>query len=203
VGAIEFDVNKLNIDMLAMSAHKFYGPKGVGLLYLREGTPFVPHSTGGSHEEGRRPGTENVPYVVGLAAALKVAYDQLEAHVTQQSRLRDRLIAGILENIPGAHLTGHPTKRLPNNASFVFEGCDATALLMHLDLNGIGGASGSACTTGMPEPSDVLLAMGLEPELALGALRLTLGRKTSADEIDYVLEKLPDIVKTLRQLQPA
>ena len=200
IGAIELNMQNLPVDLLAMSAHKFYGPKGVGLLYIRQGTPFMPHSTGGSHEEGRRPGTENVPYLVGLAAALKLAYQDLAASVARQTKLRDKLIAGVLETILEARLTGHPTKRLPNSASFVFKDCDATALLMHLDTNGIGGASGSACATGMPEPSGVLLAMGLDYQLALGALRLTLGRSTTDPDIDYVLEKLPGIVKTVRQL---
>ena len=200
VGAMPFDTQKLPLDLLAMSAHKFYGPKGVGLLYIRQGTPFMPHSTGGSHEQGRRPGTENVPYIVGLAAALKLAYDLMAESVARQTALRDRLIEGILTTIPDSQLTGHPTRRLPNNASFVFQDCDATALLMHLDMNGIGAASGSACATGMPEPSGVLLAMGLDYALALGALRLTLGRSTTAADIDAVLERLPGIVKTLRQL---
>ncbi len=200
VGAIELNMQDLKMDLLAMSAHKFYGPKGVGLLYIRQGTPFMPHSTGGSHEAGRRPGTENVPYIVGLATALKLAYQDMAASVARQTRLRDKLITGVLETIPDAALTGHPTLRLPNSASFVFKDCDATAILMHLDMNGVGGASGSACATGMPEPSDVLLVMGIDYQLALGALRLTLGRSTTDEDIDYVLEKLPGIVQTVRQL---
>lgn len=200
VGAIELNMQDLKMDLLAMSAHKFYGPKGVGLFYIRQGTPFIPHSTGGSHEAGRRPGTENVPYIVGLATALKLAYQDMAASVAQQTRLRDKLITGVLETIPDTALTGHPTQRLPNSASFVFKDCDATAILMHLDMNGVGGASGSACATGMPEPSDVLLAMGIDYQLALGALRLTLGRSTTDEDITYVLEKLPGIVQTVRQL---
>lgn len=200
IGAIDLDVERLPIDLLAMSAHKFYGPKGVGVLYIRGGTPLIPHSTGGSHEEGRRPGTENVPYIAGLAAALKLAYQERETKMAKLIALRNRLIQGVLNTIPEAHLTGHPDQRLPNHASFAFKNCDATALLMHLDMNGIGAASGSACATGMPEPSDVLLAMGIDYHLALGALRLTLGRSTTEADIDYVLEKLPGVVKTLRQL---
>lgn len=199
IGAIELDMQALPVDLLAMSAHKFYGPKGVGALYIRQGTPFIPHSTGGSHESGRRPGTENVPYIVGLAAALQAAYQNRTEFVTRQTALRDKLINGILDTISEVQLTGHPSQRLPNSASFVFKDCDATALLMHLDMNGIGAASGSACDTGMPEPSGILIAMGIESALALGALRLTLGRSTSEADIDYVLAKMPDIVKAVRE----
>ncbi len=198
VGTISLDTQTLPVDMLALSAHKFYGPKGVGVLYLRQGTPFIPPSTGGGHEEGRRPGTENVPYIVGLATALKLATENRTAHITQMSRLRDRLIDGVLARIPGAHLTGHPTERLPHNASFVFENCDASTLLMHLDVHGIGAASGSACATGMPEPSKVLRAMGIEHNLALGALRLTLGKSTTEADIDTVLDVLPAVVESVR-----
>ncbi|MEM7030455.1 MAG: cysteine desulfurase family protein [Chloroflexota bacterium] len=201
IGTIPLDTQALNIDMLGMSAHKFYGPKGVGVLYMKDGTPFTSHSTGGSHEEGRRPGTENVASIVGLATALELAYENRKTYTQQLTSLRDQLIKGVLDNIPGAILTGHPTQRLPQHASFVFKDCDASALLMHLDNQGIGGASGSACDTGMPEPSGVLLAMGVEPQLALGALRLTLGRSTTAADIDYVLKILPSVVEKVRGLQ--
>jgi cysteine desulfurase len=200
MGVLDLDLKASQISALALSAHKFYGPKGVGVLYLRDGTPYVPHSTGGSHEENRRPGTENVPGIVGMATALKLAVEKRAEATAEQIRLRDRLINGILNGVEGAHLTGHPSERLPNHASFVFEGCEATALLMHLDMKKIGAASGSACATGMPEPSPVLLAMGLDPQLALGALRLTLGKQTTPEDIDYVVETLPNVVKTLRQL---
>lgn len=203
VGTLNFDTQKLPVDFLALSAHKFYGPKGVGLLYIRQGTPFMPHSTGGGHEEGRRPGTENVPYIVGLATALKLAVQNQAESIPKLTALRDKLIRGILESIPGAHLTGHPTQRLPHNASFVFEACDATAVLMHLDMHGIGAASGSACATGMPEPSGVLLAMGYDYHPALGALRLTLGKSTTDEDIDYVLAELPKIIQTVREVQKA
>lgn len=198
--ALPLQVEALNVDLLSLSGHKFYAPKGVGLLYLRRGTPFLPPSTGGGHEEGRRPGTENVPYIVGLATALKLAQAALPGEAERLARLRDRLIDGVLAAIPGAQLTGHPRQRLANNASFVFPGCDATALLMHLDLHGIAAASGSACSTGMPEPSQVLLATGLDYDLALGALRLTLGRATSEDEIAYVLQVLPQIVPKVQAM---
>lgn len=200
IGFMPLDMQTLDVDILAMSAHKFYGPKGVGVLYMRQGTPFTAHSTGGSHEENRRPGTENVASIVGLATALEMAYNQREAHTAHLIALRNKLIGGVLETVPEAQLTGHPSQRLPHHASFVFAHCDASALLMHLDTHGIGGASGSACDTGMPEPSGVLLAMGVEPDLALGALRLTLGRSTTEADIDYVLKILPQAVETVRQL---
>ena len=200
VGTLDLDTRTLPVDMLALSAHKFYGPKGVGVLYLRKETPFVPHSTGGGHEEGRRPGTENVPYIVGTAKALSLAVENAAENSARMARLRDKLIDGVLNEIPGAHLTGHPTERLPHNASFVFENCDASALLMHLDMHGIGAASGSACATGNPEPSKVLTAMGYPRELALGALRLTLGKHTTSTQIDRVLDVLPQVVESVRNV---
>lgn len=195
-------VDDLNVDLLAISGHKIYAPKGIGILYARKNTPLLPSFTGGGHEHNRRPGTENVPYIVGIAKALEL----IDAHRTtenpRQAALRDRLVAGILAAIPNSQLTGHPTQRLPNNASFVFAGCEADAILMHLDLAGIQAASGSACTTGMPEPSHVLMAMGIPHQLSLGALRLSLGRQTTEAEIDYVLDKLPNIIQKIRQLNP-
>lgn len=200
VGTLDLDTRTLPVDMLALSAHKFYGPKGVGVLFLRKGTPFVPHSTGGGHEEGRRPGTENVPYIVGTAKALALATENWQSRRDAIAALRDKLIDGVLERVPGAHLTGHPTERLPHNASFVLENCDASALLMHLDMHGIGAASGSACATGNPEPSKVLTAMGFPRELALGALRLTLGKHTTSAQIDRVLDVLPQVVEPVRNV---
>ena len=200
IGAIPLNLQHLKLNLMAMSAHKFYGPKGVGLLYIREGTPITSHSTGAGHEGGHRPGTENIPFIVGLAAALKLAYANLEASTGHLRHLRDTLIQGVLNSIPDSTLTGHPTERLPNHASFVFKDCDATAMLMHLDTQGIGGASGSACATGNPEPSGNLLAMGLAPDLALGALRLTLGRSTTPADIESVLQKMPAVINTARQL---
>jgi cysteine desulfurase len=196
-------VDDLKVDLLAISGHKIYAPKGVGLLYVRQNTPLLAPFTGGSHENNRRPGTENVPYIVGLAKALELVQTGRSTENQRQAALRDRLIAGVLESIPDSRLTGHPTHRLPNSASFVFAGCEADAILMHLDMAGIQAASGSACTTGMPEPSHVLTAMGLPHELALGALRLSLGRQTAAADIDRVLEILPGIIKNIRQLNPA
>ncbi|MBE7554117.1 MAG: cysteine desulfurase [Anaerolineales bacterium] len=197
------NVDSLNVDLLAISGHKIYAPKGIGILYVRKNTLLLSPFTGGSHENNRRPGTENVPYIVGIAKALELVQAQRPVENTRQEALRDRLIAGVLGTISGSHLTGHPTRRLANHASFVFEGCEADAMLMHLDMAGIEAASGSACTTGMPEPSHVLTAMGLPHDLALGALRLTVGRQTTEADIDTTLEILPGIIEKVRQLDPA
>lgn len=196
-------VDSLNVDLLAISGHKIYAPKGIGILYVRKNTPLLSPFTGGSHEGNRRPGTENVPYIVGIARALELVQAHRPAENTRQAALRNRLITGVLQTISGSHLTGHPTERLANHASFVFEGCEADAMLMHLDMAGIAAASGSACTTGMPEPSHVLTAMGIPHDLALGALRLTVGRQTTETDIDTVLEILPGIIEKVRQLNPA
>ncbi len=201
-GYLDLNVDRLNVDLLSLSGHKFYAPKGVGMLYVRQGTRLVSQQTGGGHEGSRRAGTENVPYIVGLAAALKLAQGERETENARLAALRDRLVGGMLAAIPDAQLTGHPTQRLPGHASFVIPGVEADGLLMHLDMAGVCAASGSACTTGMPEPSDVLLAMGLEYTLALGALRLTLGRSNTQADVDYVTRILPDIVTKLRASNP-
>jgi cysteine desulfurase len=187
---------------LAISGHKIYAPKGIGILYVRQQTSLLPTLTGGGHEYSRRPGTENAPYIVGIAKALELVDARRETENPRQARLRDQLIAGILSQIPESRLTGHPSRRLPNNASFVFAGCEADAILMHLDMAGIQAASGSACTTGMPEPSHVLTAMGLPHDLALGALRLTVGRQTGAEDIETTLTLLPGIIEKIRALNP-
>ncbi|MCB0211142.1 MAG: cysteine desulfurase [Anaerolineae bacterium] len=196
-------VDALSVDLLAISGHKIYAPKGVGILYVRRNTRLLPTLTGGGHEENRRPGTENVPYIVGIAKALELVAAQRKAENRREMALRDKLINGVLTSIPDSHLTGHPTQRLPNNASFVFGGCEADPILMHLDLAGIQAASGSACTTGMPEPSHVLTAMGVPYDLGLSALRLTVGRQTTEADIDTVLAVLPDVIHKVRQLNPA
>ncbi len=201
-GYLDLNVDRLRVDLLSLSGHKFYAPKGVGVLYVREGIPLLPQQTGGGHEGGRRAGTENVPYIVGLATALKLAQDIRSVENGRLIQLRDRLIRGVQAALPDAQLTGHPTQRLPHHASFVIPGVDASTLLMHLDLAGICAASGSACNTGMSEPSSILLAMGIPPQLALGALRLTLGRSTTMDDIETVLEVLPTIVERLRTTHP-
>lgn len=199
---LDLDVQQLHVDALSLSGHKFYAPKGVGALYVRSGVPLLPQQTGGGHEGGRRAGTENVPYVVGLATALQIAQSARAVENDRLAALRDRLIEGVLAVLPDAQLTGHPRERLPHHASFVLPGVDAGALLMHLDMAGVYAASGSACNSGAGEPSAILLAMGIDPSLARGALRLTLGRSTQAADIEYVLEVLPGIVHRLRTTRP-
>ena len=201
-GYESLSVNSLNVDLLAISGHKIYAPKGIGILYVRRGTNLLPTLTGGGHEMNRRPGTENVPYIVGIAKALELVERKRDTENPRQRELRDKLIDGVLNNIPGSQVTGHPTRRLPNSASFVFSGCEADPILMHLDLAGIQAASGSACTTGNPEPSHVLTAMGIPHELGLSALRMSVGRQTREADIDAVLEILPDVIEKVRQLNP-
>ena len=193
------DVNELNVDLLALSSHKFYGPKGVGVLYIREGTPYVPSITGGGHERNRRPGTVNVAGAVGTEAAIKYISREREPQSARLTQLRDKLIAGVLDRVPDAKVSGHPTYRLPHHASFVFNGVDGESLLMALDVEGIAVSTGSACTSGNPEPSPVLVAMGIPREWSLGGLRITLGYGTTANEIDTVLETLPKCVEQVRQ----
>src|SRR6185295_12954815 len=159
-GQLTLDVQTLTVDMMSLSAHKFYGPKGVGVSYVREGIDLVPVQTGGSHENNRRAGTQNTPLIVGLAKALQLAYDEIESRTAHYCAMRDLLIDGILKHVSNAQLSGHATERIPSHASFVFEDIDSTTLLMHLDMKGIAASSGSACKTGNPEPSEVLLAMG-------------------------------------------
>jgi cysteine desulfurase len=197
------DVNALNVDFLALSAHKFYGPKGIGVLYIREGTPYTLVSTGGGHERGRRPGTVNVAGAVGTAAALKYVARERAAQATRLMALRDTLIDGVLAAVPESRVSGHPTLRLPGHASFVFNGVDGESLLMALDVEGIAVSTGSACTSGDPEPSPVLVAMGIAREWALGGLRITLGYQTTADDIAYVLETLPRCVARVREAAAA
>jgi len=201
-GTLPLDVDDLKVDLLSLSAHKFYGPKGIGVLYVREGTPLWSLQTGGGHEGSRRAGTENIPYTVGLATALKLAYDEAEENNQRITILRDELIAGVLDHISDAHLNGHPTERLPNNANFTFKYVEGEAILIQLDLMGIAASSGSACSSGAVEPSHVHAAIGVDPEEAYGGLRLTLGRKTSEEDVDIVLQALPSIVERLRDISP-
>ncbi len=193
------DVQALNVDLLAIGAHKFYGPKGIGALYIRKGTPIVPVLTGGGQEGGRRAGTQNIPYIVGLAESFRLASVESQPRTAHVRPLRDHLIGAVLEEIPQAKLTGHPTQRLPNHASFVFEGVDGNALLMRLDLAGFACSSGSACKTGDPEPSDVLQALGLPRAWALGSLRITLGAGSTVEQVDAFLAALPEIVEQTRK----
>jgi cysteine desulfurase len=198
---LDVDVQRLGVDYLALGAHKFYGPKGVGALFIHRGSPLLPALTGGGHEHGLRAGTPNVPYIVGLAEALKITVSEREANNVRFKHLRERIVEGILSAIPNSALTGHRTERLPNHASFVFRGVDGNELLMHLDLAGIAASSGSACKTGDPKPSEALLALGLPPEWALGSLRVTVGRQTTDAAVDRLLEVLPGIVEKLREVQ--
>ena len=192
------NVQELEVDLMSLGAHKFYGPKGVGVLYVRSGTPLIPLQTGGSQEFGLRAGTQNIPYIIGFAAALELAVTRRENRTRQVLPLRDRLVGQVLEAIPDAALTGHASKRLPNHASFVFKNVDGNALLMHLDLAGFACSSGSACKTGSPEPSDVLTAIGLERDWALGSLRVTLGKDSTPEEVEAFTQALPALVAKLR-----
>ncbi|MCG2767633.1 MAG: cysteine desulfurase NifS [Anaerolineae bacterium] len=201
-GALDLDVRRLGVDLLSLSAHKFYGPKGVGVLYVRQGTSLMPVQTGGGHERNRRAGTENVPYAVGLATALRLAQKHRTEKNQRLAALRDRLVEGVLSTIPDTELTGHPTERLPNNASFVFEGVEGESIVLGLDLAGVAASSGSACTTGEERASQVLTSMGIPPEIAHGSLRLTLGSENSEEDVDYVLSVLPGIIERLRRMSP-
>jgi len=194
------DVQALNVDLLALGAHKFYGPKGVGALYIRKGITLTPMLTGGSQEFGLRAGTHNIPYIAGMAEAFRLAQVERQQRTAHLLPLRDHLIGAVLESIPQARLSGHPTLRLPNHASFVFEGADGNALLTLLDVEGFACSSGSACKTGDPEPSGVLLALGLPRPWALGSLRVTLGVSTTPVEIDAFLAVLPGAVQRVRSL---
>jgi len=198
-GALPIDVAALNVDLLSLSAHKFYGPKGMGILYVRQGMRILPQLQGGSQERGRRAGTENVAGIVGTVAALRLAYEELAEVTPRLQTLRDRLIAGIL-TIPGSRLTGHPTERLPNNASFCFEGVEGESILLNLDLLGVAASTGSACTSGSVDPSHVLEAMGFPPEWSHGSLRLTLGKENTEADVEAVISALPDILEKLRSL---
>lgn len=200
-GTLELNVDRLNVDLLSLSAHKFYGPKGVGILFVRKGVKLLPMQTGGSQERNRRAATENVAGIIGAATALRLAQSAREANNAHMLRLRDRLIAGVLDRVPETILTGHPTRRLPNHASFAIPGiAGPEELLLGLDLKGIAASSGSACTSASLEPSFVLRAMGIPSPIAIGSLRLTLGPENTDEEIDYVLEVLPDLVQRLRAI---
>jgi len=200
VGHIPVDVEALGVDLLSFAAHKFYGPKGVGGLFVRRGVKLVPQLTGGGQERNRRSGTENVAGIVGMAKALEIAVAEMPTEIPRLQTLRDELINGVLAQIPDSRLNGHPTQRLPHNANFSFFGVEGEALLLQLDLHGIAASSGSACTSGSLEPSHVLLALGLSREWALGSLRLTLGRFTTRQHLERVLSVLPSIVEKLRAL---
>ena len=202
VGALELDVRKIPVDLLSLNAHKFYGPKGVGALYVRKGTRVATIQTGGGQEKGRRTGTENVAGIVGLGLAMTIAARKRDEESLRQSILRDRLIDGVLSAPVFATPTGHPTMRLPNSASFVLEGVDGTSLIAALDMAGFSVSSGSACTSGDTEPSHVILALGIERELAKGSLRVTIGRSTTDADVDAFLAALPGVVARVRGTAP-
>ena len=199
-GFMDIDVNALGVDMLSLSSHKFYGPKGVGVLYVRRSTPFTPQQFGGAQERQRRAGTENVPGIVGAAVALRLASEERESTSEHCLRLRDSLIQGIQERIERVHLNGHPTLRLPNNVNFSFDGVEGEPILLGLDFAGTAASSGSACTSGALEPSHVLLALGLPADLAQASLRLTLGKDNTQEDVEHVLRVLPELVGRLRAM---
>ncbi len=201
VGQLPIDVQAQHIDLLSASAHKFHGPKGIGFLYARRGVPLTPLIEGGAQERGKRAGTENVPAVAGMAAALKEAVAGMEENAARLRALRDRLIEG-LNTIPHAALNGDPIRRLPGNVSFCFEGVEGEALLLLLDDRGVAASSGSACTSGALDPSHVLLAIGRSHDVAHGSLRLSLGPDATEAEIDYIVENVRDVVAHLRGFSP-
>lgn len=202
MGAVPVDVEDWGVDMLSMSAHKFCGPKGIGALYVRKGIKIISFIHGGAQERKHRAGTENVPGIVGMGKAIELARENLAEESDRLTKLRDKLINGIIDRIPEIRLDGHPTERLPNNVHLCFKYIEGESLLLSLDAEGIRASSGSACTSGALDPSHVLLALGLDHGTAHGSLRLTLGHVTTEEDIDYVLETLPGIVEWLRMMSP-
>lgn len=201
-GNEKINLAELGIDLMSISAHKVYGPKGVGALYIRKGTKIGQLIHGGAQEKRRRAGTENIPGIVGFGKAAEMAYENIDDHISSRTLLRDRLIKEIIDKIPYTYLNGHPTKRLPGNVNISFEFIEGESLLLSLDMVGIAASSGSACTSGSLDPSHVLMGIGLTHEIAHGSLRLTIGDFTTEEDVDYVIEKLPSIVDRLRQMSP-
>lgn len=201
-GNMPIDVDELNIDLLSVSSHKIYGPKGVGALYARKGTRLATFIDGGAQERKRRAGTENMPGIVGFAKAATLAHETMDSHVEHITKLRDRLTSGLLEQIDYTRLNGHKTKRHPGNVNISFEFIEGEALLLMLDYKGVAGSSGSACTSGSLDPSHVLMAIGLKHEIAHGSLRLSMGDFTTEEDVDYAIEVLKPIVSTLRDMSP-
>ena len=208
-GKVPIDVNDMNIDLLSASSHKLYGPKGVGMLYIRNqgkrngwGQYIEPIMHGGAHEKNMRPSTENVPGIAGFAKAVELARDEMSEEIEKQTKLRDRIIKTIIENIEDSCLYGHPTKRLPNNINIGFKYIEGEAILLDLDLNGIAVSTGSACSSKSSEPSHVILAIGITKEDSHGSLRISLGRFTNEEDVDYFLEKLPPVIERLRKMSP-
>lgn len=202
IGNVKIDVNELNIDLLSMSGHKFYGPKGVGALYIRQGTKVFSVLQGGGQERGRRAGTENLPSIIGIGKAIELAHENIDSHVEKVKLLRDKLVKEVMDKIPYVRLNGHPEKRLPGNANFSFEFIEGESLLLMLDIKGICASSGSACTSGSLDPSHVLLAIGLPHEIAHGSLRITFGEENTEEEVKYIVDNLVTIVDKLRQMSP-
>lgn len=202
VGQVRIDVKDQNIDLLSLSGHKINGPKGMGVLFIKRGLKLENLIHGGGQERGRRAGTENVPGIVGLAKAMELTYTDFDVKIEKMTKLRDKLIKGLLESIPYCKLNGHPTKRLANNANIGVEYVEGESLLLLLDMNGIAASSGSACTSGSLDPSHVLLALGIPHEKAHGSIRFTLGVQNTEEEIDVVLEKMPAIVQRMRDMSP-
>jgi cysteine desulfurase len=202
VGHIPVNVDELKVDLLSISAHKLYGPKGVGALYVRKGTRLVSLMHGGEQEKRRRAGTENVPAIVGFGKAVELARQEMDKEAEQLTHLRDKLIKGLMEKIDHARLNGHPTRRLPNNVNMSFDFVEGESMVLNLDLEGICASTGSACSSASLEPSHVLVALGLPPEQAHCSLRLTLGRENTEADVERVLEVLPGIVAKLRAMSP-
>jgi cysteine desulfurase len=199
---LNMDVKTLGADLLSASAHKFSGPKGTGFLYVKKGTGLIRQQDGGGQEFGLRSGTENIPGIVGLAKALEIVKQKKEKEVKRLVKLRNGFIKRVLKEVPKAQLTGHPSKRLPHIASFVFPGAEGEAILLYLNDKGIAASSGSACTSGTLEPSHVLLSMGIKPEVAHSSIRFSLGADTSKKDLDYVVSALPGIINKLRKMAP-
>lgn len=202
VGKLPVNVDELGVDLLSASGHKIYGPKGIGCLYIRKGTKINPILYGGAQERKRRPGTENMPGIVGFGRAAELAGQELESEMERLQALRDKLIDGILTRIEDVQLNGDPRQRVATNANFSFRYCEGESILLSLDMKGICASSGSACTSGSLDPSHVLLAMGIPHEVAHGSVRMTLGRENTEEDIDYVLEVMPEIVARLRSMSP-
>jgi len=201
-GKMKIDVNELNVDMLSLSAHKFYGPKGVGALYIRRGVRLTPLAHGGHHEKSRRAGTENVPGIVGLAKALEIAHSDMQEEEKRLKNLTETFYKKVTERIPDVFMNGHPVLRIPNTMNLSFKGVEGESIILNLDLKGIGVASGSACTSGSLEPSHVLSAMRVPGDLAQSSLRFSFGRSNTMQDVDYVVELLPEIISKLRAMSP-
>ena len=202
VGKIPVNVEDMNVDLLSISAHKLYGPKGVGALYIRKGVRIDPLFHGGGHEKGMRPGTENIPGIVGLGKACQLAEENLDKNMEYVASLRDQLIKGVLGSIEQSYLNGHPTKRLPNNANFRFSSIEGESLILQLDFNGINASTGSACSSNKLEPSHVLMAIGLEEVDAHGSLRISLGKENTHEDVDSSIVAIKEVVEKLRSMSP-